>query len=95
MISKGYRSHIYRAISKDDCCGFVITEEVCNPRRKNSLIPGWASMTSMVSQSMGTVLYVGQVSHIGREAFIRSTCHDHALVLGHVLGVGCAALSQT
>lgn len=32
VISKGYLSHIYRAISKDCCCGFVITEEVCNPR---------------------------------------------------------------
>ena len=53
-------------------------------------------MTSMVRQSIVTVLYVDQLSHIWKEAFIHSTCNDeHALVLGHVLGVGRTTLSQT
>lgn len=72
-VSKGYPSHIYRAISEDCCCGFVITEEGCNPRRKNSLITGCVTMTSLVRQSMVTVLYVDQLSLIWKEAFIHST----------------------
>lgn len=51
-------------------------------------------MTSMGRQSM-TVLYVDRLSHIWKEAFIHSTLNEHALVLGHVLGFGRTALSQT
>lgn len=93
VISKGFWSPIYRVMSQGCCCGFVITEEVCYARRKSSLILGCASMTSLVSQCMGTVREVSQLCPIWTEAFIPSTCNDRALVLGQVLGVGHPVLS--
>lgn len=44
---------------------------------------------------MVTVLYVDQLSHIWRKAFIQSTFSDLALVLGYVLDIGHITMHQT
>ena len=81
-------------LSKDCCCGFVITEDVCGLRRKNSSSPGCVSTTSMVRLSMVTAHHGGRLSPIWSDALRPSTSNDHVLVLGHEPGAGRPALSH-